>query len=136
MTKNAGYKTKVYVSDDNSTYEQVDATEATISTTAEVIDVTTLGGTGWREKIIGLKDWTLNLPSLWDSGDNALALVRAAFLAGTALYVRFDIDGTSSNRLSGQVLVESVEFGASLSEASTATPSLTGTGALTITLAS
>lgn len=136
MTFEASHKAKVYLSPDNTTFTQVDANESTITISREVIDVTTLGGSGWHDRIYGIKDWSVSLPNLWQSGGAVSALIRNSILNGTDLYIRIDVDGTSSNRFSGKVIYEGIEIGLNLSDAVSTSGTLQGNGELTATFAS
>lgn len=136
MTFEASHKAKVYLSPDNTTFTQVDANESTITVSREVIDITTLGGSGWRDRLHGIKDWSVSVPNLWQSGGVVSALLRNSVLNGTDLYIRIDVDGTSSNRFSGKVISEGFEMGFNLSDASSSSSTLQGNGALTATFAS
>lgn len=136
MTYVAGYKAKVYVSDDNSTFVELKTEECTLSFNGEIIDVTTLGGNGWRSKLQGLKDWTISVTPLFESGNSGLDILRDAFFTGDGnLYIRYDIDGTSSNRVSGIVMIESQEMPSNLSDAQKMPVSLQGNGAPTVSFA-
>lgn len=136
MTFEASHKAKVYLSPDNSTFTQADSNEATLNISREVIDITTLGGSGWRDRLHGIKDWSVSVPNLWQSAGVISRMLINHILNGTDLYIRIDVDGTSSNRFTGKVISEGSEMGFNLSDAQSTSQTLQGNGALTVTLAS
>lgn len=135
MTFVAGHTAKVYISPDNITYTQVDANEATINVSREIIDITTLGDV-WREKIQGIKDWSVTLPNFWQSAGVVSGALRNHVLLGDPLYIRIDVDGTANNRFSGVVISEGFEIGLNLTDAISSSQTLQGNGALTATFTS
>ncbi len=135
MTFTASHVAKIYLSTDNTAFTQVDSNEATLNTSREVIDVTELGGSGWRDRLHGIKDWSVSLPNFWQSAGTISKMLMNHVLNGTDLYIRIDIDGTSSNRFSGKVISEGFEMGFNLSDAQQTSQTLQGNGALTVTLA-
>jgi predicted secreted protein len=135
MTAVASYKTDVYLSPDNTTFTQVDASEATLNVSREIIDITVLGTSEWRSKLHGIKDWSASFPNLFKSAGVVSNMIINHIFNGTPLYVRIDVDGTSSNRFSGQILAESLEMNFNLSDALKKQPNFQGTGALSATLA-
>lgn len=131
----ASYKTDVYLSPDNTTFTQVDASEAKLNVSREVIDVTVLGTSEWRSKLHGIKDFSVSFPNLFKSAGVISNMIMNHVLNGTPLYFRIDVDGTSSNRFAGQIISEGFEIGFNLTDAIKKQSTFQGTGALTATLA-
>ena len=131
----ASYKTDVFLSLDNTAFTQVDASEATLNVSREVIDMTVLGNSEWRSKLHGIKDWSVSFPNLFKSAGVVSNMIINHVLNGTPLYVRIDVDGTSANRFTGAVIAEGVEVAFSLTDVIKKQITLQGNGALTATLA-
>lgn len=136
MTFEASHKAKVYLSSDNTTFTQVDSTEASLKVSREVIDITTIGTEAWRKRLHGIKDWSVTLPNLWQSEGVVSNLLFENLLDATPLYIRIDVDGTSNNRFSGAVISEGTDMNFNLSDAQAQSQNLLGNGAMTAALAS
>lgn len=135
MTAVASYKTDVYLSPDNTTFTQVDSSEATLNVSREVLDTTVMGTSEWRSKIHGIKDWSVSFPNQFKSAGVVSNMIINHVLNGTALYVRVDVDGTSSNRFTGAVIAEGLEIALGLTDIVKKQVTFQGNGALTATLA-
>lgn len=64
------------------------AREATLTFSRSEIDVSSRGGAGWRERISGLRDISVELSMLDATDDDAYGLIRTAYLDGLILGLR------------------------------------------------
>jgi predicted secreted protein len=135
MAKVAGYKSSLQIYD-GSAYVDLDGTEVTIEAGGDIIDVTELNSSGYREKIQGLKTFTVNAPKIYDSGNAAIDILKAAYVNGdSVLFMYFpSVGGLAGVMISGSFLVETFTFSSTLDDAVKLNTSFPGTGALTIDL--
>lgn len=74
--------------------------DVTLSLETGEADVTTRGGSGWRQIVATLKDATLEFEMVWDTADAAFTAIRTAFLAGTAIAL-LPLDGSTAGTSQG-----------------------------------
>lgn len=101
----AAYQKALQIKTTGSTvWLDLNANDATMNLGSELLDDTDFTSTGYRSRIAGIKDYSLDVSAFWDSSDTAFNTVRSALLAGTKLDFRYLPDG--SNGFTGTVLVE------------------------------
>lgn len=105
--------------------------EATFTANGENIEVSTFDSDGWRERMQGLKDFTMSLTGYYDPTDtNGQVAIRTAWLNGDDVTVDYLVDGT--NGFSGAYKVASCEITAAAAGEVAVTFELESNGALTI----
>lgn len=105
--------------------------EASFSASGESIDTTTFSSSGWKERIQGLKEFSMSLSGFYDPTDtNGQVALRTAWLNGTTVTVDYLVDGAVG--FQGDYLVTSMEIGAGTSGEVSVSFELESTGALTI----
>lgn len=133
---NAAYIKKVQVSADNgATWLDVPATSPSLDLGGEVLDDTELAtNAGYRTRCLGLHDWSISCDSNYkgagETGGPALAAIRTAKLARTALLGRYLPDGVAANGFKGSVVVENFNMSGDVGGLETVSVTLQGTGAL------
>jgi len=97
---------------------------------AAELDYTTRDSAGWKEREGGMKEWAGSIEMLWVPTDTALAVLWAAYIAGTAVTVEWvDADGYGR---SGDAIITSFHPGPQdLDNEVWATIELASTGAVT-----
>lgn len=101
----AAYQKTVQVKSTGSTaYGVVPANAASLNLPAELLDDTDFTSTGFRSRIIGLRDWNVSLTVLHDAGSTVIDEVRSAWISATKLDVQYLPNGT--NGFSGSAYVE------------------------------
>jgi hypothetical protein len=100
-----GYQKDVLIATSSTaSYTQPPATSATLTLAGDVLDDTTIQSTGFRSRLIGLRDWSISIPSLFESTNTAFGQIRSAWFNRTTLSVQYLPDGT--NGFLGTVYVE------------------------------
>ena len=64
------------------------ARDVTVNLSRAEIDVSSRGGDGWRERIGGLKDLSIEFDMLDATADPGYVIIRTAFLSGATIGVR------------------------------------------------
>lgn len=101
----AAYVKKVQVSSDGTTYYDVPATSSSLNAGGDLLDDTNLANNaGYRSRIYGLNDWSVDITADYDGADQAIQVLRTAKLNKTKVYVKYLPDGSTG--FSGQGLVE------------------------------
>ena len=135
MSGQAGYKSKIQISiDSGTTWLDVPATSPTVEVAGDVLDTTELKtNAGFRTRINGLHDFSMNADSNYLKADPALVALRDAKLNRTNVLARFLPDGTDeTDGFSGQVLVETFNLSSGVGDLITAAISLQGNSAITV----
>jgi len=105
MASVAGYiKDLQIATSSTTTFTSLPATSATLTLAGDVLDDTTILSTGFRSRLIGLRDWSVSAPSLFESTNSAFAQVRSAWFNRTTLQMKYLPDGT--NGFEGKCYVE------------------------------
>ena len=105
--------------------------EASFSASGETIETTTFESNGWKEKIQGLKEFSMSLSGFYEPTDtNGQVALRDAYMNGTTVTIDYLVDGTVG--FQGSYLVTSMEIGAGTSGEVSVSYELESTGALTI----
>jgi hypothetical protein len=103
----AGYQKTVRVKTTaESTWYDFPATSATLNLSGDVLDDTTILSTGFRSKLLGLRDWSISIPSNFETTNTAFARVRSAWLGRTKLDVEYQPTGTTTVGFGGVAWVE------------------------------
>lgn len=103
----AAFNKKVQVKTTGSTigYTTLPGANATLNFAGEMLDDTTFETSGWRSRVRGLRDYSINVSALFTSTHAGLAIIRNALFSGVALDFQYLPDGT--NGFQGQGRVES-----------------------------
>jgi len=105
---------------------------ATLSLTSDSIDTTSKDTGDWRTFLAGLKSWTLSCDGLYVDGDPALEELQSKFESGTAVAVTI-AEKNAAWTATGNAVITSLDYDASLEDVMTVSAEFQGTGALTIT---
>ena len=104
---------------------------ATLSLSSDSIDTTAKDTGDWRTFLAGLKSWTLSCDGLYVDGDPALEELQSKFESGTAVAVTMTEEGGAWTA-TGNAVITSLDYDASLEDVMTVSAEFQGTGALTI----
>lgn len=130
------YKKKIRVSVDGETdWKTVPATSPSLDFTGDVLDQTDLkniNADGYRSRLLGLHDWSVNCDSMYTSGDDALVMIRAAKMGRSALFVQYLPDGDVAGGFQGPVVVESYNLSGDLGSLETVSITLQANGPLVV----
>ncbi|MDK0636892.1 phage major tail protein, TP901-1 family [Clostridium perfringens] len=78
---------------------------ATLNRSAETIDVSDKTSGGWKESIMGLKEWSLDCDGFVTLGDEGLGLIHDAFDNRTAIEIEVAVGGTGGYTYTGSVVI-------------------------------
>ena len=110
----AGYTKGVLIkpvaSTESTAYRAFPATSATLTLAGDVLDPTTLLSTGFRSRILVLRDWSIAIPSLFESTNTAWGTVRSWWLNRTKVDVRYLPVESSTKGFEGVAWVETFSF--------------------------
>ena len=111
---------------------------ASLSRSAETIDVTTKDGDLWAASIAGFKSWSVDCDGAWIEGDASQAKLNKAFLAGEEVKVTvyMNVSGSdgswsSTEKFVGQAIITDYSFDLPYDDLASYSISLQGTGPLT-----
>jgi TP901-1 family phage major tail protein len=109
------------------------STDATISFSAETVDITSKDTSGYRDTIAGLKSWTANLTAFVDySASFGQEELVDKWIAGECVKIRFTTNVTSDIYYEGDATITSVELNSSgAEEAASFSLTLENAGAIT-----
>ena len=99
-----------------------------LSRTAEEIDASTKTSGGWKSVIPGLKSWSIDLESVYLSGDAGAKFLEAAFLAGEQVHVKFEYPDKSY--VTGWGSITECSLGTPHDDVATLTGAISGDGPL------
>lgn len=103
MTGQVGYQKVVQVKTTGSTaYTDLPADSATLNLGRDLLEDTDFSTTGWRSRVAGLKDYSLNAPMFYGSTNSGVNIIRSAVLSGANLDFRYLPNGTEG--FQGRVL--------------------------------
>ncbi len=107
--------------------------DCTLSMNGDEIDTTVKTNQGWKTSLQGLKDWTMDLDFVNYLGESAASqkTLKNAFMNGTTVNVSMTF-GTD-DIYSGEAAITSMSLSGQMSDVSTASLTLKGAGALTVT---
>ncbi|WP_276703942.1 MULTISPECIES: phage major tail protein, TP901-1 family [Romboutsia] len=78
---------------------------ASLTRSAETIDVTDKTSGGWAESIMGLKSWSIECEGLVTLGDQGLEHLHTCFDNGTLIDASIKVGGNEGYSYKGQVLI-------------------------------
>ncbi|HBF7594791.1 TPA: phage major tail protein, TP901-1 family [Clostridioides difficile] len=78
---------------------------ASLSRSAETIDVSDKTSGGWSEAIMGLKSWSVECDGFVTLGDEGLKLMHTAFDERKALDIEIKVGGTEGYTYTGSVVI-------------------------------
>ena len=109
------------------------STDATISFSAETVDITSKDTSGYRDTIAGLKSWSANLTAFIDySASWGQEELVDKWIAGECVKIRFTTNVASDVYYEGDATITSVELNSSgAEEAASFSLSLENAGAIT-----
>tara|TARA_R110002012_G_scaffold203294_4_gene372665 strand:- start:3074 stop:3508 length:435 start_codon:yes stop_codon:yes gene_type:complete len=109
------------------------STDATISFSAETVDITSKDTSGYRDTIAGLKSWTANLTAFIDySSSFGQEELVDKWIAGECVTIRFTTNVSSDVYYEGDATITSVELNSSgAEEAASFSITLENAGAIT-----
>jgi len=100
MASQAGYAKKVKI-----TTNDLPVKAASLSHGGTILDDTDMvNNAGFRSRVYGLRDWSIQCTCNYDASNTALSAVRAAWLARTTLTPKYLPDGTTG--FMGSAVVE------------------------------
>jgi predicted secreted protein len=126
--------TLYFDTDGLGTFEKVaHSTDASISFSAETVDITSKDTNGYRDTISGLRSWTANLTAFIDYGASfGQAELVDKWIAGECVKVRFTTNVSSEVYYEGDCTITSVELNSSgAEEAASFSLTLENAGAIT-----
>ena len=118
----------------NPTWMKVPATAPALNSGADALDDTVVGGDGFRSRILGLQDWSVQADSNYEDADPALVAIRDAWLNRSDLYVQYLPFGSAAGQVAkgfqGKVVVESFNLSGDVGGLETVGITLQADGAL------
>ena len=78
---------------------------ASLTRSAETIDVTDKTSGGWAESIMGLKSWSIECEGLVTLGDDGLEHLHTCFDNGTLIDAAIEVGGNEGYSYKGKVLI-------------------------------
>ena len=101
---------------------------ASLSMSADELDITDKTTEGYKAFLVGLKEWTISCDGLVCVGDTAYDALVAAFLAGETIEI--ELKNAGSFGYKGTVAIASMDFDAQYDDALTYSCELKGASAL------
>ena len=101
---------------------------ASLSRSAEEIDVSHKTSGGWKAVMPGLRSWSIDLESVYLASDEGASFLEAAFTAGKPVYVKLEYPDKSY--VTGFAAINSFDMEAPNDDACTIKGTLNGIGAL------
>jgi predicted secreted protein len=111
----AGYNvtTSVATAATSTTYSAVDGNMSfSLSDSNDLLDITDFADGRFRRRIVGLRDLSATLDGDVETTDTAYLKMKAAYNAGSPIYLQITADGT--NGIIVPMLIESLERNASV----------------------
>ena len=103
---------------------------ASLSMTADDIDITDKNTEGYKAFWVGLKEWSISCDGIVCVGDTGYDALVAAFLAGDTIAVELK-NATGTFSYKGNVAISSMDYDAQYDDALTYSCELKGAGPLT-----
>ena len=100
---------------------------ASLSRSAETIDVSDKTSGGWSESIMGLKSWSVDCDGFVTLGDEGLTAIHEAFDSRTAIDIEIKVGGDTGYTYKGSVVI--TDFPEDFAQDSAVTYSLSLQGA-------
>jgi TP901-1 family phage major tail protein len=103
---------------------------ASLSMSADELDITDKNTTGYKKYLVGLKEWSISCDGLVCNGEEGYDALFDAFIKGNIVQVQFkQKDGTFGYQ--GPMVIASMDFDAQYDDALTYSCELKGAGDLT-----
>lgn len=102
---------------------------ASLSMSADELDITDKNTVGYKKFLVGLKEWSISCDGLVVAGEAGYDALFDAFINGTIVKVQFKKDGSFGYE--GEMVVSSMDFDAQYDDALTYSCELKGAGDLT-----
>lgn len=131
---NTSLLTLYFETDVAGTFEKVaHSTDATISFSAETVDITSKDTQGYRDTLAGLRSWTANLTAFIDySSTLGQEELVDKWIAGECVKIRFTTNVSGDIYYEGDATITSVELNSSgAEEAASFSITLENAGAIT-----
>lgn len=78
---------------------------ASLSRSADTIDVSDKTSGGWKESIMGMKEWSLDCDGFVTLGDEGFKLIHEAFDNRTPISVEINVGGNGGYTYTGNVVI-------------------------------
>lgn len=126
----AGRDLRIHIStDDGATWNPVGGLKSgSMSCSAGTVDVSEFGSQ-WVTRILGLRDASYSLGGHWKPSDAQQVAIKAAFIAGEGIKVRFLPDG--ENGFEHEVVIPSFEINGAVEGAQEMSMEFEGNGTMT-----
>lgn len=102
----------------------------TINRSADTIDVNSKDGDGWKSKIAGLKEWSIDNEGLYVTGEDSHKALGAAFEKGNPVCLKIVNAKTKKGMFGGLAVITDYSLEAPFDDAMTYSISFAGMGAL------
>lgn len=103
---------------------------ASLSMSADELDITDKNTVGYKKFLVGLKEWSISCDGLVVAGEAGYDALFNAFIEGTIVTVQFKKEDDSFG-YEGEMVVSSMDFDAQYDDALTYSCELKGAGDLT-----
>lgn len=102
----------------------------TINRDKDTIEVTSKDSQGWKQNIVGFKEWSIDNDGVYVRDHNSHKLMKEAFDGDDPVLIKVTNQKAKTDLFGGLALVTSYPIEAPYDDAVTYTVTLTGTGAL------
>lgn len=102
----------------------------TINRDKDTIEVTTKDSKGWKENIVGFKEWSIDNDGVYVRSHDSHAKLKEMFEGDEPVLIKVTNQKAKTDMFGGMALLTSYPIEAPYDDAVTYTASLTGTGAL------
>lgn len=132
-TKIRGYEGQIYYTPPSgSATLWVNITDIEVDSKADDIDASDHSASGWKDRLSGLKDWTVTCKALAMQSGADLEAIYAAYSSGATLAISFrPQDVTGGIAYTGSAVVQSYKHAAPNNGVQTLDVTLAGRGVLT-----
>jgi TP901-1 family phage major tail protein len=103
---------------------------ASLSMSADELDITDKNTVGYKKFLVGLKEWSISCDGLVVAGEKGYDALFEAFIEGKIVHVQFNQEDGSFG-YEGDMVVSSMDFDAQYDDALTYSCELKGAGDLT-----
>lgn len=100
----------------------------TLNISTDAIDASAKDGSGWEEKLVGLKSWSIDFDALHHETDTGLQKLETEIMAGNKVFVQFVTP--SGKKFQGEAVITDYTIDAPHDDVATMSGTLEGTGAL------
>jgi predicted secreted protein len=97
--------------------------------TADTIDASDKTTDGWKVKLAGLREWSIDVDAVLKRGNAGFSALKTAILNGTSIVAKLSIDNDAET-FTGNALVVDFDMGAEHEDVGTAKFSLVGASPL------